>query len=733
MGVPSPPLKIINGLSQYRGQFKDIVFRRGQDSPSFEVETSTLGNTNIVINITRNGTNIARISTEKNVANDRYTGVWDWKFDQTTTIPDQIPVGVYNATADRIATDGSLIAQSEPVEFYVIFDTPESLGVTRKSAYLYDENDIRDEIGVWFKFFEGKDPVNDIWRGEAYGLRYQLAPFSPSIFNNSGPDLNNVEGSIRVVDGQTSATAAAELLAKHVSDSFAANAQFEAGGIKENNKTKAYSTKQMLTQKKAFCAEQANLLTAYLRSVGIAARPVAVDTYSQFGKRWRFHTWTEVWLGGEWKAMDPFITNIFIPSPQRKFGGNSSAPQEYNKSFNDMVIMADPDYINADLDDAYYVDEKTLERMDVVFTYSPRDSNAYFSGVSVPHIKPWDHQASWVADVSDIYWGVSSSAPRDVEDPPIAVQVQTDKAQYQAGETVTITAVINNTRTTDWNSRLNITAYHESSTGSLVIPSGELYSYNQTLTVLANGPTLITTSFPLSESVDTSDNYYVVASFENETNVAFFRVTPGYRLYPLLPAEMNEGITYALSLDIRNTATESLTGIVASVFASPDMLEFTEDPTYTVGTIQPDGNVTLTWHATVVGPNYSGITFEVRSENGGTAYSSSFVPVLQQPTLKIESEHYLTLQPNEKAVDLIFNVSNLGDLQSPDVVVALTVPPNVTASQSQWNVGNLVGGQRVDLTSHITVSEPKDFVIDISGNDTLGNDVSSVVYVAFPG
>lgn len=58
---------------------------------------------------------------------------------------------------------------------------------------------------------------------------------------------------------------------------------------------------EALAEKKISCTGQSVLLACALRSVGIPARAVVVLTWGHIRGN---HTWTEVWLNGEWKMLE---------------------------------------------------------------------------------------------------------------------------------------------------------------------------------------------------------------------------------------------------------------------------------------------------------------------------------------------------------------------------------------------------------------------------------------------
>jgi len=114
-------LKVSGGLSKYEGNYKDIVFRRGQDQPTFEVTATLPADNKLLIDISRGGNKVATLAPTGNGVDVKCTSVWDWTSNKWSNIPNDIQVGTYKAKARIISKGGKEVATEEK-EFYVIFD-----------------------------------------------------------------------------------------------------------------------------------------------------------------------------------------------------------------------------------------------------------------------------------------------------------------------------------------------------------------------------------------------------------------------------------------------------------------------------------------------------------------------------------------------------------------------------------------------------------------------------------
>ena len=141
----------------------------------------------------------------------------------------------------------------------------------------------------------------------------------------------------------TSSAKAAEAVAKAEEALFAYSLSYHTN-----------DTLQMLASfTEAQCADDANVLTAMLRSVGIPSHPATADAALETGQaNWTFDTWTEMLIpsGGkpQWLIIHPHEFPGMSPEARNTFGTTRSVAK---KSFNDLVMMANESWVWSEVSD----------------------------------------------------------------------------------------------------------------------------------------------------------------------------------------------------------------------------------------------------------------------------------------------------------------------------------------------------------------------------------------------
>ena len=391
-------VKVSNGLAKYNGAATDAVFRRGEREPTFEV-TTAVPQADIEVSIYRDGQLVKRmdIGIDGGSGGQPATGsaVWFWDTELWDDYS-QYPVGEYQVRAAVRNPDGSLALQSARQAFYVIFEKPQSISKAEEFVYLFntEENKSyqhRDEWGIFFITDEIHTPLPDHKRfGGAGAYKYHLTPFDQRIF------LDEV---IDVINGATSPVDAVTLLSNKVGkrDSILSSDLDGLGGYDGN----LLSVKTLLSKNYVVCADAANLLTSFLRSAGIPARPVTVDAYESATPsldQWPYHTWTEVYVQDRSKQFDGWMASdshegIFAPVSRSKLGHLDSA---YDRENNDVVIFALPNFAESELNDG------GRSGWDISWQYNLLSGGIY---------EPITDREPWVFDASELYWGDPDPIP----------------------------------------------------------------------------------------------------------------------------------------------------------------------------------------------------------------------------------------------------------------------------------------------------------------------------------
>jgi hypothetical protein len=231
-----------------------------------------------------------------------FEATWNWQSTSGWAVPGGIPLGPY---ALRVTTDCG--QERAEARFYVIADPAEVGGPPRFSF---------DETAVWFY-----SPPN-----QTVALTYALHPDDARIFSRA----------IQAAKGHTSTLQAATRIA-------AAEAAMFSYSVTKSD----VDTLQLLQDTEAQCADDAGMLVALLRAVGIPAHPVTADAADETGNMdWSFDTWTEFLAPGaaapEWRAVHthwPSNSTVEGPLPRNAFGTTVGVAKERS---NDIVLMAGP-------------------------------------------------------------------------------------------------------------------------------------------------------------------------------------------------------------------------------------------------------------------------------------------------------------------------------------------------------------------------------------------------------
>ena len=236
-----------------------------------------------------------------------YTGQWDWQSKSGWTVPDDIPVGLYSV---KVTSDCGEPARR--ADFYVIFNPADVNGPGRFSF---------NETGIWF----GTGFNN------AKSLSYALHPDDGRVFKKA----------ITAASGETDPLSAATKVSDAEEALFSYSLNYHTDDV----------IKMLLLFTEAQCADDANVLTAMLRSIGIPAHPATADAALETGDAsWTFDTWVEFLVptanGTEWLILHPHEYPNMSPAKRGDFGATQGVA---TKGFNDLVIMADEGWIAAEI------------------------------------------------------------------------------------------------------------------------------------------------------------------------------------------------------------------------------------------------------------------------------------------------------------------------------------------------------------------------------------------------
>lgn len=270
-----------------------------------------------------------------------HTAEWNWTSPSNWDDPSEIPIGEY-----RVHVRTECDQDDVRVPFYVIFDPAEVGGPPRFSF---------NETAVWF----------GTGTNRTHGILYHLHPDDNRIFSKA----------LTAASGETSINDAARKIAIAEQQLFSYSLSYHTDDVLE----------MLQNHTEAQCADDAGVLTALLRAVGIPAHPVTADAaLEEEDAYWTFDTWVEFHSpqpdGPEWMVLHPH-EDISTPTTRRTFGTTQGVA---TKSFNDIIVMAD---VNWDWNEA-----------------SDWNSDVTYDRNSCGEPKANLQKAPWVRELCEIYW-----------------------------------------------------------------------------------------------------------------------------------------------------------------------------------------------------------------------------------------------------------------------------------------------------------------------------------------
>jgi|GEM_PF-3286377 len=289
------------------------VFLRGStNAPSVKIVTCCEDD-DIEISasiITPDNQKIKNINT-KAIFPGYYSITWDWQSDWNWAVPNEIPVGKYVFKIESNCGQEDL-----DIPFYVIFNPADVNGPSRFSF---------NETGIWFG-------------ANNNGLRalvYHLHPDDKRVFDIA----------IKAASGSTDTKQAAQKICDAEENLFSYSLNYHSNDVID----------MLENYTEAQCADDANVLTALLRAVGIPAHPATADAALETGEaNWTFDTWTEFLTPNgstnEWLILHPHQYVNMIPETRTDFGTNRGVA---TSSFNDVIVMADDNWDYGEASDYY--------------------------------------------------------------------------------------------------------------------------------------------------------------------------------------------------------------------------------------------------------------------------------------------------------------------------------------------------------------------------------------------
>jgi hypothetical protein len=236
-----------------------------------------------------------------------FVGGWGWQSVQGWGVPAGIPVGEYAAVVSTGCSQDEARGK-----FYVIFN-PDDVGGPPRFSF--------NDTAIWF--------TNSGLPDMMFASPYHLHPADGRVFSRA----------VAAANGISDPEAAAEKIARAEEKLFSYTISY--GGV------------DVLTLledlgRQVQCADDASLLTALLRAVGIPAHPVTADAAMETGNsNWHYDTWTEFLVpapgGSEWKVFHPHQYPNQGPWSRQGFGTDPNLNVAQWQA-DDLIIMANENW-----------------------------------------------------------------------------------------------------------------------------------------------------------------------------------------------------------------------------------------------------------------------------------------------------------------------------------------------------------------------------------------------------
>lgn len=493
-----------------------------------------------------------------------WSGSWDWSSSLWNLIPDEIPVGEYKATLKLTSNAGSI---SESMPFYVIFSPSE---VSAPAEFGLSD---KGEIGIWFGSGWGSDRA----------LTYTLHPDDSRVFG----------AAIKEVNGQVDSYISAKLLHDWVANHFIYDLNYHTNDVID----------LLTNHSSAQCADEANILTALLRAVGIPAHPATADAAVEFGGyNWNFDTWTEArikssTMAEQWYILHPHEYPSMQPETRATFGSTRGVA---TKKADDDVIMAGAGWAPQEVSD---------NNSDVTFGYNTpcKEPNQNFNYI-----------ANWLEHLClQGYWGIGHWTCS----PPLnsAVRIQLNKEIYRVGDEVLMDIAVENVLDSTLRGNVEIALINDDPT-SKKWPDSVLKSFTEKIDLNRGKTYKISRSYRLPVNLSAANSYGVIVKVlgmeKHFYAVVPFQVMPLFSWSLKMPEIVKTGERFFANLTLVNESNVELKNLRVSV-KFPGSVKGSSDSKIPE-VLPPGGAYTLNWELQALSPSVvSQFIFNITTENGG--------------------------------------------------------------------------------------------------------------------
>jgi len=746
---------VSNGLPQYEGEYKGLVFRRGQDQPKFEVKTIPRRFTDgsqVQVEIYKTGEPAPRciLTTEYNSETGSYIGYLDGNKDPFWQESSTIPVGNYTARARIARPGGSTFYADEEhtgqVNFYVIFD--------EESTYLEDRYIFKNDYVLYI----GGSPAPWDRIIEPFPKQYSLGVTDPLVFNMA----------IKTIDGVTSRTVAAQRIIEKVHYENPSSI-FEAGWAEPpdqrvftNNIPTILRNYSKEGKQPGQCFTMGATTTALLRSAGIPARAVTakdvagvdwepnvdvlVDWQNGITEKcipvknnagnyiiddekieqefWNYHVWNEMLGEGQptWTANYYVLDSTYgfnpVPVNSIKNYVHNNAPDTNAGRIHNTVCLP-IEYSNVLLSAGGEVESKR------VFSSSSRTT---YELLTAGQNGPVDIIGNYL-DASH----VSGFNILESEEDVVSIELSA-KPAWNTGDDGFILANIANHDDTALSCSAVISVYQTDYTGSHV---RSVTNASESISIPAHS--MITRSYPvLYSEYQENGEYSVTFILINETDDTFIDLAEtafpihGLTVTFTMPATVDMNQTFEGTVHIGNPLPLSLHNVRVTVDCPPGC-NVTEPASREFSILAPGETQDVTW---TLRPERSGILILpvlVTCDELESQYSTGMTNVTGPSSLVFEDTGYIPVGSTSPLTNHVqFRVKNIGDLPASGVVVNLAPPTGVTANMTTWTVGTLGGKENATISVALTSETAGDYFCILNATDSTGESIHGELFLDYP-
>lgn len=489
-----------------------------------------------------------------------YSARWNWTSFSNWAIPSGIPVGKYTITVHSDCAQ-----QDVTRNFYVIFNPADVGGPARFSF---------DETGIWFF-------ARDNW---VKGLVYYLHPDDRRVFNIA----------LNAASGQTDPKVAAGLVARAEEALFGYDLNYHSNDV----------VSMITSHSTAQCADDANVLTSLLRSVGIPAHPTSADADIETGPaNWTFDTWTEFLVPGnpqpEWLIFHPHEYPNMSPETRTQFGNARSVAV---KSFNDLIVMGGETWVWSEVSDAA--------------------TDANFNRNSCTEPEQTITKKSWLVELCEqgywnqSHWDCAGISARSASGLSVE-SVNVNSADAGFGRSLSGTIVFRNT-TNRRIDALPVISIVSDLPESKKFPDSLLERYQSRISIAPGDTAAVPFRFKLPATIAAGYNLVLQTTDGKETMSVYpFALSGSIKTELRMADTMRIGSDITISAVVSNTSKQIVEGVSVKL-ELPFALRLTDRDIPASFILQPGESRNLNYKVRVVAPIDAGfIRLRTNSANGG--------------------------------------------------------------------------------------------------------------------